>query len=236
MTPKHDQSTRSHTDYASKLSKYSALTVGGIVGSMAAFEASEAAMVFTNADMMLSDHLVDVPTVDINLNANGPASMIDNVADVKITVLTASLLSAQGIGDGWLAGTVGPGPGSFFYPTAFENGDKIGSTVTWGANATQATTVNTFGTLANGTLYGNWAGNSMADYYLGVKFLINGEDHYGWVHVMWDPSTDTMQVDRYAYNDEVGAPAVVPEPSALTLLALGALGLAQRRRREDNAR
>ena len=100
--------------FSSKFARYSAVTVGGVAGTMAAFESSEAAMIVTNSLITLVDDPVAAPRVDINFNGvNGPASQLDATDDVRVTVLTASLMSAQGLNGGLLAGTVGPSPQSF---------------------------------------------------------------------------------------------------------------------------
>jgi hypothetical protein len=66
---------------------------------------------------------------------------------------------------------------------------------------------------------------------------------YGWLQQTWNGS-DTFQITAGAYNDVPGADifagqtsasTVVPEPSALALLALGATGLLAARRRTDKA-
>ncbi|NNM29168.1 MAG: hypothetical protein HKO57_06585, partial [Akkermansiaceae bacterium] len=53
-----------------------------------------------------------------------------------------------------------------------------------------------------------WGGN---DAYIGVMFDIGGATHYGWVHAVWDPSVNTLSIDRVGYEN-TGAAAVVPGP------------------------
>ena len=62
------------------------MTVGGMAGTMACFESSEAALVISSVSSSLVNNMTSVPTVEINLNANGPASLIDATPDVRITV------------------------------------------------------------------------------------------------------------------------------------------------------
>ena len=77
-----------------------------------------------------------------------------------------------------MAGTVGPSPQSFLYPTAFGQASSVGAALTFsGGNADP--TPNSFGTLANGSLYGNWGGITTTAGYLGVKFEINDEIRMG---------------------------------------------------------
>jgi hypothetical protein len=90
---------------------------------------------------------------------------------------------------------------------------------------------------------GNFSVNSAAPEYLGVHFTLTegGPDYYGWiglrnmVHVPASEADGTVRagtISGFAYNDVAGEPiaaGVVPEPSGLALLALGAGAAALRR-------
>ncbi len=221
-------------EFSLKLSKYSALTFGGVAGTMAVFESGEAAMIVTNTSIVMTHSTATAPTTAINLNGvNGPPSLLDGTDDVQVTVFSASILEGGGLNGGSLAGTfaANPPPSNWFYPTMFQAPSTIGPALGFGASSTN--TLGTFGTLANGSTIGNWGGVASVSGYLGVEFQINSNDHYGWVHVTWDPTADTATIDQYAYNGVAGAAALVPEPSTLAMLGLGAVGLAARRRRRS---
>jgi hypothetical protein len=98
-------------------------------------------------------------------------------------------------------------------------------------------------------LYGKWGGN--ADRFLGVRFLINGETHYGWVRltVTTEPRGFSATITGYAYETIANKTIVAGPPSTaagvqlqqndgslgspvLGMLALGASGLSMWRRDE----
>jgi hypothetical protein len=99
--------------------------------------------------------------------------------------------------------------------------------------------------LASGTydsdgVAGNWAGGN--DAYLGLRFDINGNVHYGWARVIVNPDNvyDAGEIPTIAYNTVPDQPVfagqfdrVAPEPGTLGLLALGSAGLAFWRRRKQ---
>ncbi len=83
--------------------------------------------------------------------------------------------------------------------------------------------------------YGPFAG---LDGYLGIRFLIGSELHYGWIHLNcvfsgpYQPAAG--RITEWAYNTVPGQPitvGAVPEPSTWALVSLGALCLWRFRRR-----
>ena len=86
-----------------------------------------------------------------------------------------------------------------------------------------------------------------ADAYLGVRFKIDGQVHYGWVS-LWagalregppGPIGYSGEITGYAYQTNADQSIVAgrtPEPGTLELLALGSLGLALWRRKKGASR
>lgn len=75
--------------------------------------------------------------------------------------------------------------------------------------------------------------------FLGVRFTLSGNTHYGWVDVETDPggqTAATITIKALAYEDTPNTPILagvtVPEPSSLALLAAGAGALAMNRKRK----
>lgn len=86
---------------------------------------------------------------------------------------------------------------------------------------------------------GFWPGESHR--FLGVRFDISGNLHYGWVEMSASEAKDQIVIHSYAYETDADTPIltpqVVPEPSSLMLFALGAGGVAAwRARRRKTAK
>ena len=74
--------------------------------------------------------------------------------------------------------------------------------------------------------------------YLGLKFRLGGQIHYGWLHAMVNANCRTTTITGYAYNTNpeeniTAGKLEVPEMGSLSLLALGAAGLSAWRGRRD---
>lgn len=118
---------------------------------------------------------------------------------------------------------------------ALPGSQMIGPGLSWYGSAKLA------GVYPNQAPAGPWA--NVTNRFLGLRFLINSNVHYGWVRmdVLADPQTLTIAatVKDWAYESVPGRPihtsetGVIPEPGTLSLLALGAAGLALWRRRKE---
>ncbi len=67
---------------------------------------------------------------------------------------------------------------------------------------------------------------------VGLKFDIGANTHYGWAQVDVGAVGSDVTLAMFGYNDTAGEASHIPEPSSLGLLALGAAGLAKRRRKK----
>lgn len=68
--------------------------------------------------------------------------------------------------------------------------------------------------------------------YVGVQFLIDGDQHYGWLNVVIDPNGQFVTINSAGYQASAGSPAIaglndpfaVPVPIIASLLGLAAIG------------
>lgn len=88
---------------------------------------------------------------------------------------------------------------------------------------------------------GNWPNDLLDPRFVGLRFLIDDQTHYGWarvgVHLDFDDSVAEAKLYDWAYEStpDTAITTPLPEPSTLALFALGAAGVAalKRRRRQD---
>jgi hypothetical protein len=155
------------------------------------------------------------------------------------------------------AGVVATRPEQVAYVSALAQGAKIGPSARFTPDSSHDIIENSFGAFTNGHLtsrflLGKWA-NNPTNRYIGVKFLIDGETHYGWIRLNVTMSSGPMSIrgtiTAYAYETEPNEPiyaGLTEEPTAevqspenrdqagpsLGMLALGAEGLPLWRREE----
>jgi hypothetical protein len=246
----HDLSPRSGATILSetlehRLRSYSIAAAATGVGLLALVQPAEAEVVITHKIVQVSG------SVSIDINHDG-------IADFQFTELgsNGSLFLRVAPLTG---GAVVLGPPINSYAAALKRDVMIGPFAHFsskgGATLEAASIVEVYVGSGFSSIYfkfrGDWGSNPQ-NRYLGVKFLIDGETHYGWVRMTVDTGVDSglyAQIDSYAYETvpdtaicarEVGE---CPTPDAdseetgqnvggpsLGMLALGADGLALWRR------
>lgn len=111
-------------------------------------------------------------------------------------------------------------------------GDPIPNGLTWSNDGLKLAKRGGFGDK------GNWSPDGTPGF-LGVRFDISGQTHYGWVRVGVTFQSTSFRIVDWAYNTTSGeairAGEPIPEPSTLSLMALGAAGLLALRRRKQKS-
>lgn len=82
------------------------------------------------------------------------------------------------------------------------------------------------------TSNGNWAGGGTG--FVGFSFKVGANTHYGWARLNINAGTLDGTVVDFAYDNTANAPirtGAIPEPTSIALLALGAVGVIEIRRR-----
>lgn len=214
--------------------------------------AAQAKVVFTPNDKVLRLH-TEAQQLDIDLNNDGKTDfrMKDIGGLFTQDGYYFARLEVQGVaGDSVVVGVTR----GVTLPLALPNGVKIGSSADFGTNMLgrppgicQGAVCPHFGS-GGGLLVDSFGGgsgnfNDVTDRFLGVRFLINGETHYGWIGFR-SVIGFTAQLNGWAYETVPNRPIRAgdrgqgdsatlrsAEPSSLELLAAGNVAMADWRRR-----
>lgn len=228
----------------SKLSKslaaYVAAASAAGVGALALTQVAEAKVVYTATNVVLTTPLA------IDLNHDGITDFTLNFGagyehsfflDITPKVTGNAVRGTGSAACGFFGVPVGAGENFTAENSYFGNGVRMAGFFGYGIS----------------TSFGPWANKT--NRYLGFKFLINGQVHFGWARVTVTNELRNVVLTGYAYETEANtaiieghtsgpsvsavAPtallAPAPRPSSLGLLARGADGLSMWRRQETTA-
>ena len=146
----------------------------------------------------------NVPTAGNDFRLEGSGAATENVG-------------AQGRANATIAG---------YYILKLSAGATIDSSLPWTAGPTYFEFYNT----------GIWQGGGEG--YIGLRIQTGANFNYGWARINYDDAGNRMTLEDFAIERTnnlailAGDTTSVPEPSSALLLALGAGGMALRRRRE----
>jgi hypothetical protein len=234
------------------MAAYTAVAMATGVGALALAQPAEGEVVITRKTIPIpvSSYFFPPPhPVSISLNNNG-------VNDFSFSLYSFAYhsvdmdLGVRPLESGDVLGKDQAGVNGFshFYASMLKRGAKIGPSANFssggGAIVERHLHWDNSSSVSFNRSYGNWGGNR-SNTYLGVRFLISGETHYGWVRLTVTTGSNGLAatITSYAYETVANKriSAGISEHSAdvkmidadgpsLGALAAGAEGLSQWRK------
>lgn len=207
----------------SRLARFSA-----VAGAVLASSAVNSQIVYTNVD---PDIIIDTASGQYNLDFNADA-MIDVTLNVMNVMELGSVSSSTsvvyagslavvtpGIGAGVVSIMIGSSSSS--YVTAMNNGDLIGTAAVFGGSSMAALAVDiTITSSSSSYQFSNGAFLGVNDKFLGVKFLIGTNTHYGWARLDVSANADTIRLKDYAYNVAADSPILAGQTLGLEAISV----------------
>ena len=162
-------------------------------GTIALAGAADAQIVYTdiNPDTMVHDSLIYV--LDFDNNGQPELQFATNASSSTYYATVEVLGNASNAIIGSLFSATYP------FPAAMNNGDSISFTNTGWQNQALNSGVQYLGVVtSSGGTYANFLGAN--DKYLGVRFSIGPNTHYGWVRLSLSASAANITIKDYAYQ------------------------------------
>ena len=226
----------------SRLGAYSA---GAVTGAFS-IASSDAAIVYTSANEYITDATTNDPLFEVfPVDFNG-----DTITDLRLWTKDMTGTGTPGDNDALITGPVGvPGTVVGIVATGYNYVSRLNAgTIIDGSaaliNLNDPPAGDTVGWMADSNGFSNsqWTEAPTNTGYVGVRFRIGQNTHYGWMRLTINPqgpagtNPRAITLHEFAYEStpNAGIAAGVPEPTSLGLLALGSLGLAAHRRRRTD--
>lgn len=202
--------------------------------TLAASTPSQAEVLFTPNNSFLRPP----SSLVIDLNHDGVADFLLKVREIFLTT------SSFAYGFAGRATVYGLGPSKQFEGSAFwalkplKRGNRIGNQVAF----------HPYGILASGRPYWNGPFDNLQNRFLGVKLVVNGEVHFGWIGFRRVDARKTVQVTLagWAYETEPGkailagdigngiSPSTYIRPTSLEILSTGYTSIEARKKCNAN--
>jgi hypothetical protein len=194
-----------------RLGRYCTAAVAAGVGLLALVQPAQAKVVVKHVSLGLGPGNDGAPPVQIDFNNDGVIDVSFNAFGVDYGYGTAGysvVANPQTSKPG--GGVVIMGGGSRGpYVAALRRGMQVGPSAHFSSKRliierTFESTSNEFSKCRNRHLFGHWAGSN-PDRFVGVKFLVSGTAHYGWVRLSLNTTADNSctvdtTVTAYAYE------------------------------------
>lgn len=178
-------------DLQKKLNAYAAAA-----GTLAVAGAANAQIVYTdiNPDTVIHDSLF----YNLDMDNNGQPELRFETVTYQLSSAPVHLAAVSVLGNA--SNAILGSLYSSSYPTPFSmnNGDSISGTATAWQDQAMNNGVQYLGGVYGSYSIGNWLG--VNDKYLGVRFRIGANTHYGWVRLSVTPGADTVTIKDYAYQ------------------------------------
>jgi hypothetical protein len=204
---------KKNTTNESKLARFSA-----VAGAVLASGAVNSQIIYTDVN---PDVIIDTASGQYDLDFNSDA-VVDISMDVMAVINQTGALNGISFTFNGTAAVVNPamgngvqqilgsGSSSTMVVTALNNGDLISSGAVFGGSASGSllgivgiADIPLFGMtypVSQGTFLG------VSDKFLGVKFIIGANTHYGWARLNVTAGADKILIKDYAYNQNTDLP------------------------------
>jgi hypothetical protein len=206
--------TKKNTINESKLARFSA-----VAGAVLASGAVNSQIVYTDVN---PDVIIDAVSGQYDLDFNSDAVVDVSMAVMAVVNQTGTLggisftfngtgaFANPAMGNGVLQ-LAGSGSSSTMVVAALNNGDMINAAAVFGGSSSGTmlgleglADVPAFSLSNYPVAQGAFLG--VSDKFLGVKFMIGANTHYGWARLDVSAGADTIRVKDYAYNQNADLP------------------------------